>query len=147
MSFLNDTVTYLLFQVLSLCQNSLFLCRWGKIFINFKLAYEIFWGSNFTISNYYQGFPIIGFKGYLFECYSGFQTACFYLSQDPRFSKILDNLRLQKRGTGGVDTAAVGSTFDISNLDRLGQSEVHTHTHTRAHTHARTHAHTHIRRV
>uniref|UniRef100_A0A4W5PPN4 Creatine kinase U-type, mitochondrial n=2 Tax=Hucho hucho TaxID=62062 RepID=A0A4W5PPN4_9TELE len=46
------------------------------------------------------------------------------LSKDPRFTKILDNLRLQKRGTGGVDTAAVGSTFDISNLDRLGQSEV-----------------------
>lgn len=44
--------------------------------------------------------------------------------QDPRFSKILDNLRLQKRGTGGVDTAAVGGVFDISNLDRLGQSEV-----------------------
>lgn len=44
--------------------------------------------------------------------------------QDSRFPKILDNLRLQKRGTGGVDTAAVGSTFDISNLDRLGQSEV-----------------------
>ncbi|KAB5571456.1 hypothetical protein PHYPO_G00225160 [Pangasianodon hypophthalmus] len=46
------------------------------------------------------------------------------LSKDPRFPKILDNLRLQKRGTGGVDTAAVGSIFDISNLDRLGQSEV-----------------------
>ncbi|KAJ8247494.1 hypothetical protein GJAV_G00247050 [Gymnothorax javanicus] len=46
------------------------------------------------------------------------------LSKDPRFGKILDNLRLQKRGTGGVDTAAVGSTFDISNLDRLGKSEV-----------------------
>lgn len=48
--------------------------------------------------------------------------------QDPRFSKILDNLRLQKRGTGGVDTAAVGGVFDISNLDRLGQSEVRRHT-------------------
>ncbi|XP_074546235.1 creatine kinase, mitochondrial 2a (sarcomeric) isoform X1 [Halichoeres trimaculatus] len=46
------------------------------------------------------------------------------LSKDPRFSKILDNLRLQKRGTGGVDTAAVGDTFDISNNDRLGKSEV-----------------------
>lgn len=44
--------------------------------------------------------------------------------QDPRFSKILTNLRLQKRGTGGVDTAAVGDTFDISNNDRLGKSEV-----------------------
>ncbi|KAK1176587.1 creatine kinase S-type, mitochondrial isoform X1 [Acipenser oxyrinchus oxyrinchus] len=46
------------------------------------------------------------------------------LSKDPRLSKILDNLRLQKRGTGGVDTAAVGDTFDISNLDRIGRSEV-----------------------
>lgn len=45
-------------------------------------------------------------------------------SQDPRFSQILSNLRLQKRGTGGVDTAAVGGVFDISNLDRLGHSEV-----------------------
>lgn len=44
--------------------------------------------------------------------------------QDPRFAKILDNLRLQKRGTGGVDTAATGDTFDISNNDRLGKSEV-----------------------
>lgn len=26
--------------------------------------------------------------------------------------------------SGGVDTAAVGSTFDISNSDRLGYSEV-----------------------
>ncbi|CAL9682390.1 unnamed protein product [Knipowitschia caucasica] len=46
------------------------------------------------------------------------------LSQDARFSKILNNLRLQKRGTGGVDTAATGDTFDISNNDRLGKSEV-----------------------
>ncbi|KAJ4926232.1 hypothetical protein JOQ06_008414 [Pogonophryne albipinna] len=46
------------------------------------------------------------------------------LSKDTRFSKILDNLRLQKRGTGGVDTAATGDTFDISNNDRLGKSEV-----------------------
>ncbi|XP_066506316.1 creatine kinase, mitochondrial 2a (sarcomeric) isoform X1 [Hoplias malabaricus] len=46
------------------------------------------------------------------------------LSKDPRFSKILENLRLQKRGTGGVDTAAVGDVFDISNNDRLGRSEV-----------------------
>nr|XP_005495689.1 creatine kinase S-type, mitochondrial [Zonotrichia albicollis] len=46
------------------------------------------------------------------------------LSKDPRFSKILENLRLQKRGTGGVDTAAVADIYDISNLDRLGRSEV-----------------------
>ena len=32
--------------------------------------------------------------------------------------------RLQKRGTGGVDTMSTDGTFDISNLDRLGTSEV-----------------------
>lgn len=47
-----------------------------------------------------------------------------FMIKDPRFKKILENLRLQKRGTGGVDTAASGDTFDISNLDRLGKSEV-----------------------
>jgi len=46
------------------------------------------------------------------------------LSEDSRFESILQALRLQKRGTGGVDTAAEGGIFDISNLDRLGFSEV-----------------------
>ncbi|XP_061414459.1 creatine kinase U-type, mitochondrial-like [Lethenteron reissneri] len=46
------------------------------------------------------------------------------LAKDRRFGQVLLNLRLQKRGTGGVDTAATGDTFDISNLDRLGKSEV-----------------------
>lgn len=51
-------------------------------------------------------------------------TKYYLLSQDPRFSKILENLRLQKRGTGGVDTAAVADVYDISNIDRIGRSEV-----------------------
>ena len=46
------------------------------------------------------------------------------MAKDKRFDNILESYRLQKRGTGGVDTAAVGGTFDISNLDRLGHSEV-----------------------
>ncbi|XP_048376588.1 creatine kinase U-type, mitochondrial-like isoform X1 [Stegostoma tigrinum] len=70
--------------------------------------------------------------GYILTCPSNLGTGLRagvhiklpMLSKDPRFSKILENLRLQKRGTGGVDTAAVGSVFDISNLDRLGKSEV-----------------------
>lgn len=36
----------------------------------------------------------------------------------------MENLRLQKRGTGGVDTAAVADVYDISNIDRIGRSEV-----------------------
>ncbi|XP_068688633.1 creatine kinase M-type-like [Montipora capricornis] len=47
------------------------------------------------------------------------------LSQDEaRLDSILKKLRLQKRGTGGVDTASVGGVYDISNADRLGFSEV-----------------------
>ena len=40
------------------------------------------------------------------------------------FFSLQQTLRLQKRGTGGVDTEAEGGVFDISNLDRLGRSEV-----------------------
>ncbi len=46
------------------------------------------------------------------------------LCGDARFDDVLLKLRLQKRGTGGVDTASTDGTFDISNLDRLGFSEV-----------------------
>lgn len=43
---------------------------------------------------------------------------------EKKLDSILDTLRLQKRGTGGVDTASVGGIYDISNADRLGFSEV-----------------------
>ena len=43
---------------------------------------------------------------------------------EARLDGILKKLRLQKRGTGGVDTASVGGVYDISNADRLGFSEV-----------------------
>lgn len=46
------------------------------------------------------------------------------VSKHERFGEILQNLRLQKRGVGGVDTASEGGIFDLSNLDRLGFSEV-----------------------
>ncbi|MBN3285300.1 KCRM kinase, partial [Polyodon spathula] len=46
------------------------------------------------------------------------------LSKHAKFEEVLNRLRLQKRGTGGVDTAAEGGVFDISNADRLGFSEV-----------------------
>ncbi|XP_018412114.1 PREDICTED: creatine kinase B-type isoform X2 [Nanorana parkeri] len=46
------------------------------------------------------------------------------LSKNEKFGDILKRLKLQKRGTGGVDTAAVGGVFDVSNADRLGFSEV-----------------------
>jgi len=47
-----------------------------------------------------------------------------HVSKHKLFGDILKKMRLQKRGTGGVDTASTGGTFDISNADRLGFSEV-----------------------
>jgi len=46
------------------------------------------------------------------------------VSKTDHFATILKKMRLQKRGTGGVDTASNDGTFDISNADRIGFSEV-----------------------
>lgn len=70
--------------------------------------------------------------GYVLACPSnlgtGIRAGCHVklekLSQHAKFGEILGNLRLQKRGTGGVDTASKGGIFDISNNDRLGFGEV-----------------------
>merc|ERR1719159_2117161 len=40
------------------------------------------------------------------------------------FKKILGKMKLQARGTGGVDSASTGGTWDISNADRIGLGEV-----------------------
>ena len=57
------------------------------------------------------------------------------VSKDKRFPEIIKALHLQKRGTGGVDTAATGGVYDISNSERLGKSEVYVSLHTMACTH------------
>ncbi|XP_044291390.1 creatine kinase M-type [Varanus komodoensis] len=70
--------------------------------------------------------------GYILTCPSNLGTGLRggvhvklpHLSKHAKFEEILTRLRLQKRGTGGVDTEAVGAVFDISNADRLGSSEV-----------------------
>merc|ERR1719454_2055398 len=36
---------------------------------------------------------------------------------------LLGKMKLQARGTDGVDSASTGGTWDISNADRLGKSE------------------------
>merc|ERR550534_2723679 len=40
------------------------------------------------------------------------------------FKNLLGRMGLQARGTGGVDSASTGGTWDISNADRLGKSEI-----------------------
>ncbi|CAK7317912.1 Creatine kinase B-type [Vulpes lagopus] len=47
-----------------------------------------------------------------------------HLGKHEKFPEVLKQLRLQERGTGGVDTAAAGGVFEVSNADRLGFSEV-----------------------
>jgi len=45
------------------------------------------------------------------------------LSGRSDFKQLCGKLGLQARGVGGVDSASVGGTWDISNADRLGKSE------------------------
>jgi creatine kinase len=40
------------------------------------------------------------------------------------FKNLLGRMGLQARGTAGVDSASTGGTWDISNADRLGKSEI-----------------------
>jgi len=70
--------------------------------------------------------------GYILACPSNLGTGIRagvhikipHLSKHKDFADILKKLRLQKRGTGGVDTASTDGVFDISNADRLGFSEL-----------------------
>eukprot|EP00061_Rhincodon_typus_P009305 g32712.t1 len=79
-----------------------------------------------------RGFMWNEHLGYVLTCPSNLGTGLRggvhvkipHLSKHEKFEEILKRTRLQKRGTGGVDTKAVGSVYDISNADRLGFSEV-----------------------
>merc|ERR1719409_734785 len=46
------------------------------------------------------------------------------LSSRKDWKKLLDAMGLQARGTGGVDSASTGGTWDISNANRIGKGEV-----------------------
>ena len=70
--------------------------------------------------------------GYILTCPSNLGTGLRasvmmklpLLSLRPDFKTICQKLRLQLRGAAGVDSASSGGVWDISNLDRLGTSEV-----------------------
>merc|ERR1712199_6408 len=46
------------------------------------------------------------------------------ISSRPDWKKLIGAMGLQVRGTGGVDTASTGGTWDVSNADRIGKGEV-----------------------
>jgi creatine kinase len=70
--------------------------------------------------------------GYILTCPSNIGTGLRagsmvqvpLLSSRADFKKKLAAKGLQARGTAGVDSASTGGTWDISNADRLGKSEV-----------------------
>ena len=47
-----------------------------------------------------------------------------HVSSRKDFKALLGRMGLQARGTAGVDSASTGGTWDISNADRLGKSEI-----------------------
>merc|ERR1711975_216098 len=46
------------------------------------------------------------------------------LSARDDWKDLLKAMKLQARGTGGVDSASTGGTWDVSNADRIGAGEV-----------------------
>merc|ERR1712100_654176 len=70
--------------------------------------------------------------GYILTCPSNLGTGLRagamvklpLLSARKDFKKFTTKMGLQCRGVGGVDSASVGGTWDVSNADRLGKSEV-----------------------
>merc|ERR1711907_756299 len=46
------------------------------------------------------------------------------LSARPDWKKLIGAMDLQVRGTGGVDSASTGGTWDVSNAGRIGKGEV-----------------------
>merc|ERR1719262_274364 len=70
--------------------------------------------------------------GYILTCPSNIGTGlragamvkCPLFSSRADFKKVLKAMDLQARGTAGVDSASTGGTWDISNADRLGKSEI-----------------------
>ena len=70
--------------------------------------------------------------GWVLTCPSnlgtGLRAGCMVkiplFSARPDFKEITAKMGLQCRGTAGVDSASTGGTWDISNADRIGKSEV-----------------------
>merc|ERR1719345_281700 len=70
--------------------------------------------------------------GFVLTCPSnlgtGLRAGCMVtvplFSSRPDFKDVLKKMKLQARGTAGVDSASVGGTWDISNSDRMGMSEI-----------------------
>jgi len=81
-----------------------------------------------------QGYDFMHNKhlGYVLTCPSNLGTGLRAgsmmlipnLSSHPKFKQVVKSMGLQARGGRGVDSAAVGGKYDISNADRIGRGEV-----------------------
>ena len=61
---------------------------------------------------------------FVLETYENFKVKVPLFSARKDFKEVCGKMGLQTRGTAGVDSASTGGTWDISNADRLGKSEV-----------------------
>jgi len=103
---------------------------------NVKRIIERFAGATTTIQKCLQAegydFMHSDHLGWILTCPSNLGTGlrAGAMVQVPHFSSrkdfraVLGRMGLQARGTAGVDSASTGGTWDISNADRLGKSEV-----------------------
>ena len=101
-----------------------------------KEVFERFVLAVTTVENVVQkegyGFMHNDHLGYILVCPSNLGTGLRasvmvkipLLSARPDFKDICAGLRLQARGSAGVDSSSSGGIWDISNADRLGTSEV-----------------------
>lgn len=70
--------------------------------------------------------------GFVLTCPSNLGTGlrCGCMAKLPQVSgrkdwkALLDKMKLQARGTGGVDSGSTGGIWDVSNADRIGKGEV-----------------------
>ena len=70
--------------------------------------------------------------GFVLTCPSNLGTGlrCGCMAKLPQVSgrkdwkALLDKMKLQARGMGGVDSGSTGGIWDVSNADRIGKGEV-----------------------
>ena len=100
----------------------------ANVFKRFCKACDVI-GSVFQVAGY--DFMHNEHLGYILTCPSNLGTGLRagamvkvpLVSARADFKEICARMKLQARGTAGVDSASTGGTWDISNADRLGYSE------------------------
>merc|ERR1719197_1042647 len=100
-----------------------------SIFVRFSNATE---GVQKVLKSEGYDFMHNDHLGFILTCPSNLGTGlrCGCMAKLPNVSgrkdwkDLLDKMKLQARGTGGVDSGSTGGIWDVSNADRIGKGEV-----------------------